>query len=96
MKYTVKFTAKFKKDYKLALKRGCKREKMETVLTLLADGNQSEILLTKYKDHALAGNWNGYRECHIEPNWLLIYEIIDDVLVLSAARTGTHSDLFGK
>ena len=67
MKYTVKFTAKFKKDYKLALKRGCKREKMETVLTLLADGNQSEILITKYKDHALAGNWNGYRECHIEP-----------------------------
>ena len=87
MKYTVKFTAKFKKDYKLALKRGCKREKMETVLTLLADGTQSEILQTK---------WNGYRECHIEPDWLLIYEIIEDVLVLSAARTGTHSDLFGK
>lgn len=96
MKYTVKFTNKFKKDYKLALKRGYKREKIENVLALLADGEKTDILISKYKDHALTGNWSGFRECHIEPDWLLIYEIIDDILVLSAARTGTHSDLFGK
>lgn len=96
MKYTVKFTAKFKKDYKLALKRGYKSEKIETVIALLAEGNHQEELISKYKDHALSGNWSGYRECHIEPDWLLIYEILDDILVLSISRTGTHSDLFGK
>ena len=96
MKYTVKFTAKFKKDYKLALKRGYQSEKIETVIALLAEGNHQEVLISKYKDHALSGNWGGYRECHIEPDWLLIYEILDDVLVLSISRTGTHSDLFGK
>ncbi|MCI5844780.1 MAG: type II toxin-antitoxin system YafQ family toxin [Oscillospiraceae bacterium] len=96
MKYTVKFTAKFKKDYKLALKRGYQSEKIETVIALLAEGNHQEVLISKYKDHALSGNWSGYRECHIEPDWLLIYEILDDVLVLSISRTGTHSDLFGK
>ncbi len=96
MKYTVKFTAKFKKDYKLALKRGYKSEKLETVIALLAEGNNQEVLISKYKDHALSGNWSGYRECHIEPDWLLIYEILDDILVLSISRTGTHSDLFGK
>lgn len=96
MKYTVKFTVKFKKDYKLALKRGYKSEKLETVIALLAEGNNQEVLISKYKDHALSGNWSGYRECHIEPDWLLIYEILDDILVLSISRTGTHSDLFGK
>lgn len=96
MKYTVKFTARFKKDYKLALKRGYKSEKLETVIALIAEGNSQEVLTSKYKDHALSGNWNGYRECHIEPDWLLIYEILDDILVLSLSRTGTHSDLFDK
>ncbi len=83
MKYTIKFTAKFKKDYKLAIKRGYKSEKLETVIELIAEGNNQEVLISKYKDHALSGNWNGYRECHIEPDWLLIYEILDDILVLS-------------
>ena len=96
MKYTIKFTAKFKKDYKLALKRGYSREKLETVIALLAEGTNQEILLSKYRDHALSGNWSGYRECHIEPDWLLIYEIVEDILVLSLSRTGTHSDLFQK
>ena len=66
MKYTVKFTAKFKKDYKLALKRGYKSEKIETVIALLAEGNHQEVLISKYKDHALSGNWSGYRGYYIE------------------------------
>ena len=55
-----------------------------------------ETLPDKHKDHALTGNWVGHRECHILPDWLLIYRIEDEVLVLTLARTGTHSDLFGK
>lgn len=62
-------------------------------LLLLQWANRS---LEKNKDHALSGNWVGHRECHILPDWLLIYRIEDDVLVLTLARTGTHSDLFGK
>ena len=96
MKYTVKFTAKFKKDYKLALKRGYKSEKIETVIALLAEGNHQEVLISKYKDHALSGNWSGYRECHIEPDWLLIYDKQGDVKTgdLTLIRTGSHSELF--
>lgn len=92
-KYTVKITTQFKKDYKLAMKRGLKIALLEDVVAALAMG---ESLPEKNKDHALAGNWTGYRECHIQPNWLLVYYIEDDVLVLTLARTGTHSDLFGK
>jgi len=92
-KYIVKFTAQFKKDYKLAVKRGLKIELLEEVITLLSMG---EALPDKYKDHALIGNWIGHRECHIQPDWLLIYRIEKDVLVLTLTRTGTHSDLFGK
>ena len=55
-----------------------------------------EVLSDKYKDHALTGNWIGHRECHILPNWLLIYYIEENVLVLTLTRTGTHSDLFSK
>ena len=90
-KYTVKSTAQFKKDYKLAIKRGLKISLLEDVVAALAMG---EILPDKNKDHPLTGNWAGYRECHILPNWLLIYRIEDDVLVLTLSRTGTHSDLF--
>lgn len=50
----------------------------------------------KCRDHALTGNWEGHRECHIQPDWLLVYRIEEDVLVLTLARTGTHSDLFGR
>jgi len=92
-KYTVKSTSQFKKDYKLAMKRGLKINLLEDVIAALAMG---EALPEKNKDHALTGNWSGHRECHILPNWLLIYRIEDDVLVLTLARTGTHSDLFGK
>ena len=92
-KYTVKYTAGFKKDYKRAIKRGMKIELLEQVVALLA---MDELLSKKNRDHDLSGDWAGHRECHILPDWLLIYHIEDDVLVLTLARTGTHSDLFGK
>jgi len=92
-KYLVKPTTQFKKDYKQAIKRGLKIKLLEDVIAALAMG---EALPEKNKDHALAGNWIGHRECHILPDLLLVYRIEDDVLVLTLARTGTHSDLFGK
>ena len=92
-KYVVKFTTQFKKDFKLAMKRGFKMDQLEDVITLLAMG---EVLPDKNKDHALTGNWVGHRECHILPDWLLVYRLEDDILVLTLTRTGTHSDLFGK
>ena len=93
MNYTVKFTTKFKKDYKLAMKRGYPIKLLEEAVSILANGNS---LPEKYVDHALSGNWVGCRECHIQGDWLLLYRIEDAVLVLTLARTGTHSDLFGK
>ena len=93
IKYTVKTTGQFQKDYKLAMRRGQKMELLDQVITLLAKG---EILPANYKDHALTGNWIGHRECHIQSDWLLIYRIENGVLVLTLTRTGTHSDLFGK
>ena len=92
-KYIVKPTTQFKKDFKLAMKRSMKIELLEEVIAMLAMG---ETLPDKHKDHALTGNWVGHRECHILPDWLLIYRIEDEVLVLTLARTGTHSDLFVK
>lgn len=92
-KYIVKPTTQFKKDFKLAMKRSMKIELLEEVIAMLAMG---ETLPDKHKDHALTGNWVGHRECHILPDWRLIYRIEDEVLVLTLARTGTHSDLFGK
>ena len=92
-KLTVKPTTAFKKDYKLAIKRGLQIELLETVIETLAMGN---ALPPENRDHDLTGNWRGHRECHIQPDWLLIYRIEGDVLVLTLSRTGTHSDLFGK
>lgn len=92
-KYTVKPTTQFKKDYKRAMKRGLKIELLEKIVELLAMG---EALPEKNRDHELSGNWDGHRECHIQPGWLLVYRIEDNVLVLTLTRTGTHSDLFGK
>lgn len=92
-KYTVKVTTQFKKDYKLALKRHLNVKLLEDVIALLAMG---EALPKKCKDHDLSGDWIGHRECHIQPDWLLVYRIEDNVLVLTLSRTGTHSDLFGK
>ena len=91
MKYSIQITTQFKKDYKQAVKRGCDIPKLKKVISMLADG---EKLPQKYSDHVLKGIFSGYRECHIEPDWLLIYKISEDVLVLSLYRTGSHSDLF--
>lgn len=90
-KYTVKFTSQFKKDYKLAKKRGKKIELLNKTIEMLANG---ENLPESHCDHSLSGNWAGHRECHIQPDWLLVYYIEDDVLVLTLSRTGSHSDLF--
>ena len=75
------------------MKRGLNISLLEKLIETLAMG---EELPDKNKDHALSGNWTGYRECHIQPDWLLIYYIEEDVLVLTLTRTGTHSDLFRK
>lgn len=82
---------RFRKDLKLALRRGYKIELLEEVVNKLADGIALE---PKYKDHELIGDFKGLRECHITPDWLLIYQIIENELVLYLSRTGTHSDLF--
>ena len=89
--YKIFASTKFKKDLKLVIKRGYNVALMDEVVTLLAKG---EALPEQYKDHPLRGNYAGCRECHIEPDWLLIYEIEDDELILYLTRTGTHSDLF--
>ena len=90
MKYEILQTTRFKKSLKKMLKRGKDRTKLRTVVAMLARG---ETLPVKYKDHALIGDFAGSRDCHIENDWVLIYKIIDDVLVLTLADTGTHSDL---
>ena len=92
-KYDLAVTAQFRKDYKLAKKRGLKMEALAEIVTLLAKG---EALPEKNRDHNLSGNWIGHRECHVLPDWLLIYRIEENVLVLTLTRTGTHSDLLDK
>ena len=81
----------FKKDLKLAAKRGLKIEKLREAVNTLARG---EILNEKYRDHPLVGDYNGFRECHIEPDWLLVYRVNDIELELFLFRTGSHADLF--
>ena len=93
MKYEVKFTKQFKKDLKLAKKQNKDLDKLFEVVSILADGG---TLDARYRDHDLSGNYKGTRECHIEPDWLFVYEIRDEVLVLMLYRLGTHSELFKK
>lgn len=81
----------FKKDLKLAKKRGLKIDNLRNVIETLA---AEKSLDEKYRDHNLSGEYKGFRECHIEPDWLLIYRIDRDVLELFLFRTGTHADLF--
>ncbi|MDR1053212.1 MAG: type II toxin-antitoxin system YafQ family toxin [Planctomycetaceae bacterium] len=85
------YTNKMKRDVKQMQKRGKDLSKLTVVLNLLASG---ESMPAKYRDHQLKGEMQEYRECHIEPDWLLVYRIFEDMLVLSASGTGTHSDLF--
>ena len=91
MKYRIKFTARFKKDFKKAQKQHKDIDKLRNIILLLANG---EKLDEKYKDHELKGIYKGKHECHIEPDWLLIYEYDNGELILWLARLGTHSELF--
>lgn len=89
--YNLRFTNRIQRNIKLMKKRGKDLEKLKTVLNLLQRGIE---LPAKYKDHALTGNYIGCRECHIEPDWLLVYEIINEELIILLLTTGSHSDLF--
>ena len=88
---TIKYETGFKKDYKRIIKRGYDPRLLEEVITLLA---MQQPLPIKYRDHSLTGNYEGFRECHITPDWLLIYRIDHKELILYLTRTGSHSDLF--
>lgn len=89
----IEFTKRFKKDYRVAVSRGCDPAELSAVVFLLAD---EKPLPPSYRDHALADSkeYKGVRECHIKPDWLLIYKVYRDRLVLELIRTGTHADLF--
>ncbi len=88
---TIRYSARFKKDYKLVKKRGYDVTLLAEVFDILC---AEQPLPQKFCDHALSGNYEGHRECHITPDWLLIYKVENDELLLSLTRTGTHSDLF--
>lgn len=88
---TIKYHTLFKKDFKRRKKRGYDISRLEKIVELLAN----EVPLPEqFKDHNLSGNYNGFRECHIAPDWLLIYQVNNNELVLVLSRTGSHSDLF--
>ena len=91
MKYKIKPTTQFKRDLKTIQKRGYNLKQLTDIIQLLADGQKLPL---KNRDHALSGNYFNCRECHIAPDWLLIYEIVEKDLILYLTRTGTHSDLF--
>ena len=82
---------RFKKDLKMALKRGYNIDLLEEVVNKIAQGTRLE---PKHKDHELSGDFKGLRECHIAPDWLLVYQVFEDEVILYLSRTGTHSDLF--
>lgn len=88
---TINYHTSFKKDYKKLVKRGYDMSMLDKAIKILAN---EERLPPEYKDHSLSGNYSGFRECHIRPDWLLIYSIDNNILTLSLSRTGTHSDLF--
>ena len=88
----LRFTAKFKKDYKRIKRQGKDLSKLERTLEALV---RQEVLLEAMRDHSLGGTYREHRECHIEPDWLLLYRIDEEGLVLVATRTGSHSELLG-
>ena len=90
---TLKTTTKFRKDYKKIKKRGLDVSLLEKVIQDLLE---EKTLDRKYNDHALTGNYLGFRECHIQPDWLLLYTVNKNELILTASATGSHSDLFKK
>lgn len=83
------YSSQFKKDFKKVKSRGKDISQLETVINKLLNKEQME---SKYRDHKLSGRWKNFRDCHIEPDWILIYQLADDALILE--RTGSHSDLF--
>ena len=87
----IKYTTQFKKDYKRLKKQNKDLDKLRVVIEELTSDKKVD---TKYRDHPLSGNWSGHRDCHIEPDWLLIYRTADKDLILE--RTGSHSELFNK
>ena len=89
--YQLELSNRFKKDLKLAQKRGLKLELLDVVVTQLVEIGKID---SKYKPHLLKGNFKGYWECHIQPDWLLIWKQDDEIKLVSLTRTGTHSDLF--
>lgn len=89
--YQVKFTNKFKKSYKLMKKRDYDMKLLESIIDTLRQGKKLEA---KHRNHALTGDFRGYHECHIKPDWLLVYLIENDILTLTMINTGSHSDLF--
>lgn len=91
MNLEIVWTKQFKKDYKNALKRRWNVSLLDEIIRTLS---RNELLEDKFRDHSLTGNWVGFRECHIEPDWLLIYRIENNALILTLARTGSYSDLF--
>lgn len=88
---TIRYQAAFKKDYKRIKKRGYDTKLLEKVISLLAE---RQPLPAQYRDHSLSGDYTGCRECHIAPDWLLVYEVKEEELILYLTRTGTHSDIF--
>ena len=91
MKYQIRRTSQFRKDYKLAIRRGLAINKLDRAIEILAEDG---FLPPEYDDHPLSGDKKGLRECHIESDWLLLYEIDHGILVLVLTSSGTHSDLF--
>jgi len=89
----VRYSARFKKDFKVIQKRGYDVSIFEAVVGLL---REEKPLPEKYKDHTLIGNYKGHRSCHLAPDWLLIYKVENEILTLSLTRIGTHSDLYKK
>lgn len=89
--YRVKFTTAYKRAYKLMKKRGADLALLDDVVDQLRRG---ETLAPRYRDHSLSGKFQGFRECHIKPDWLLVYLIENDVLTLTLVDTGSHADIF--
>lgn len=92
-KYQVVWTSQFKRDHKTAIKQGKRISRLYDVIEKLANGVALDF---QYNDHALAGSFAGCRECHIQPDWLLVYMIENETLVLTLTRTGSHSEIFGR
>lgn len=93
MKYRIEYSNTYKQSYKRAQKRGLPMDELNNVVRTLAEGDELDAV---YRDHALTGQYKSCRECHIQPDWLLIYRIKERLEILNLVDTGIHSDLFGK